>query len=190
MADLPLQCIGSHLCNISLGGLVTKQDVYFLPSAKSSFLSLGACEELGLIPEGFLRHHRLAVQALAANTVAESSHHPHRKPSRMLFPPHEEHAHQLEELLLQHFLASTFNTTRNPLPVMEEKPHQIHLLPNAVPYAYHTPTSVPKHWEGKVKPQLKEDITASTSLCWQGSPQSGAPAWLWWLRSPASRGAL
>ncbi|KAK8381084.1 hypothetical protein O3P69_008169 [Scylla paramamosain] len=81
VADLPLQCIASHPCNISLRCLVAKQDVYFLPSAKSLFLSLGACEELGLIPEGFPRHHSLAVRALATNTVAESSHHPHTKPS-------------------------------------------------------------------------------------------------------------
>lgn len=34
----------------------------------------------------------------------------------------------------------------------------IHLLPDAKPYACHTPASVPKHWEVEVKKQLDEDV--------------------------------
>ncbi|KAK3889447.1 hypothetical protein Pcinc_006555 [Petrolisthes cinctipes] len=41
---------------------------------------------------------------------------------------------------------------------MEGKPHSIHLLPDAKPYACHTPASVPRHWEAEVKKQLDEDI--------------------------------
>ena len=40
VADLPLQCLGSCRCTIFFGGLVAEQDVYFMPSAKSLFLSL------------------------------------------------------------------------------------------------------------------------------------------------------
>ncbi|XP_064106861.1 uncharacterized protein LOC135215838 [Macrobrachium nipponense] len=51
-----------------------------------------------------------------------------------------------------------FNTARKPLPVMQGELHHIHLLPGATPYACHTPTSVPKHWEEEVKAHLEEDV--------------------------------
>jgi len=41
---------------------------------------------------------------------------------------------------------------------MEGEPHHIHLVPNAVSYACHTPASVLKHWEDEVRAQLEEDI--------------------------------
>lgn len=96
----------------------------------------------------------MAVRVLA---VDEPSHLP-TKPMAMPFLPHEEHVGRLEVWLLQYFSASTFNTTRNPLPVMKGKPHHIHPEPNATPYACHTPASKPKHWKDEVKPRLEEDI--------------------------------
>lgn len=158
VADLPLQCLGSRQCKISLDGTATEQEVYFIPSAKSLFLSLGACKELGLVPDSFPHHPKRAVQALAVVAAAAEPSHPPTRPEKMPFPPHEEHARRLEEWLLQHFSGSTFNTTRNPLPVMEGEPHHIHLAHGAVPYACHTPASVPKHWEKEVKAQIDEDI--------------------------------
>lgn len=41
---------------------------------------------------------------------------------------------------------------------MAGKPHQLHLIKNAQPYACHTPVPVPRHWEGEVKRQLDEDV--------------------------------
>ena len=158
VADLPLQCLGSHRCLISLGGLVAEQDVYFIPSAKSLFLSLSACKELGLVPASFPHHSQPAVQALVAESAVPELDQSPVRPETIPFPPHEEHVGRLEEWLLQHFSATAFNTTRNPLPVMKGEPHHIHLSPNAVPYACHTPASVPKHWESEVKAQLEEDI--------------------------------
>ena len=161
VADLPLRCLGACRCTISLGGHVTEQDVYFIPSAKSLFLSLGACKELGLVPKDFPHHPRLAVQAAAVAAAGSATPTPDQAPIRPAttpFPPHEEHVGRLEEWLLQHFSSTTFNTTRSPLPVMEGEPHHIHLLPNAVPHACHTPASVPKHWEDKVRAQLEEDV--------------------------------
>ena len=79
-------------------------------------------------------------------------------PTATPFPPHEKHEQRLEEWLLQHFSATAFNTTRNPLPVIEGEPHRIHLMPNAVPHACHTPASVLKHWEDEVKAQPEEEV--------------------------------
>ncbi|KAK8378978.1 hypothetical protein O3P69_009604 [Scylla paramamosain] len=149
VADLPLRCLGSCRCDIYLGGHATQQEVYFVPSARSLFLSLSACKELGLVPAGFPHHSLPTIRAVEA--TAEPAQPP-AKPAMIPFPPHEEHVRRLEEWLLQHFSASAFNTTRSPLPVMDGEPHHIHLAPNAVPYACHTPASVPKHWEDELRP--------------------------------------
>ena len=132
VADLPLQCLGACRCTISLGGLEAEQDVYFIPSAKSLFLSLSVCKRLGLVPASFPHHSQLAVQALAADGAAPEFGQPPVRPAVTPFPPHEEHVRRLEEWLLQYFSATIFNTTRNPLPVMEGEPHHIHLALNAV----------------------------------------------------------
>ncbi|XP_063876921.1 uncharacterized protein K02A2.6-like [Scylla paramamosain] len=158
VADLPLRCLGSCRCDIYLGGHATQQEVYFVPSARSLFLSLSACKELGLVPAGFPHHSLPTVQAVEARDTTAEPAQPPAKPATIPFPPHEEHVRRLEEWLLQHFSASAFNTTRSPLPVMDGEPHHIHLAPNAVPYACHTPASVPKHWEDEVKAQLEDDV--------------------------------
>lgn len=64
----------------------------------------------------------------------------------------------LEEWLKQHFSGSVFNISRITLPMMNGPPHHIHLLPDAQPTAFHTPTSVARLWEAEVKRQLDEDI--------------------------------
>ena len=98
------------------------------------------------------------MQALAADDAAAERAQPPDRPSAVPFPPREEHVQRLEGWLLQHFSASTFNTTRTPLPVMEGEPYHIHLAPGAAPYACHTPAPIPKHWEDKVRAQLEEDV--------------------------------
>ena len=80
------------------------------------------------------------------------------KPSSIPFSPTEENVDKLESWLRHHFYETTFNTEKKPLPVMAGKPHHIHLVPNATPHAYHTPATVPRHWEAEVKAQLDEDV--------------------------------
>lgn len=53
----------------------------------------------------------------------------------MPFPSQEKPLQRLQEWLLQNDYATTFSTTRNPLPVIEGGPHHIHLAPNAFPHA-------------------------------------------------------
>ncbi|KAK8398601.1 hypothetical protein O3P69_004024 [Scylla paramamosain] len=163
VADLPLRCLGSCRCDIYLGGHATQQEVYFVPSTRSLFLSLSACKELGLVPAGFPHHSLPTVQAVEAPDTTAEPAQPPAKPATIPFPPHEEHVRRLEEWLLQHFSASAFNTTRSPLPVMDGEPHHIHLAPNAVPYACHTPASVPKHWEDE-RPNKPQEQEASATL--------------------------
>ncbi|KAK8398888.1 hypothetical protein O3P69_004170 [Scylla paramamosain] len=66
VADLPLRCLGSCRCDIYLGGHASQQEVYFVPFARSLFLSLSVCKELGLVPAGFPHHSLPTVQAVEA----------------------------------------------------------------------------------------------------------------------------
>ncbi|XP_066969139.1 uncharacterized protein [Macrobrachium rosenbergii] len=160
-ANLHLKCLGSTLCTIEYKGRHTTQEVYFVKSSIDFYLSMDACKKLGLVPETFPNHAPFSdsapTAASATHTSVEATDQSAR-PSTIPFSPTEENITRLEDWLLAHFSSTTFNTEREPLPVMEGKPHRIHLLPNAVPYACHTPASVPKHWEKEVKAQLEEDI--------------------------------
>ncbi|KAK8392167.1 hypothetical protein O3P69_017638 [Scylla paramamosain] len=116
VADLPLRCLGSCRCDIYLGGHATQQEVYFVPSARSLFLSLSACKELGLVPAGFPHHSLPTVQAVEARDTTAEPAQPPAKPATIPFPPHEEHVRRLEEWLLQHLqLPHPPGTQRCPL---------------------------------------------------------------------------
>lgn len=157
VANLPLECMGTIKCRITMSGHATVQDTYIIKSAKTLFLSLDTCKALKLVPEKFPHH----VQAASPLSAAVQTSQPRLLPPRPAsppFPPLEEHVERIEQWLLRHFSSTTFNTAKTPLPVMEGKPHHIHLEPGATPYACHTPAPVPKHWEDEVKAQLEEDV--------------------------------
>jgi len=77
-----------------------------------------------------------------------------QRPKKVPSLPLEESVPQLKEWLLRHFSGSNFNTSWHSLPVMADRPHQIHLVEDAKPYACHTPAHIPKYWEAEVKQQL------------------------------------
>lgn len=173
-----------------MGDRTTVQDTYFIQSAKTLFLSLDACKALGLVPKAFPHHTQAAAPILATVETARPPRQPPPKPASLPFPPLEEHVGLLEEWLLQHFSSTTFTTTITPLPVIEGKPHHIHLAPGATPHACHTPAPVPKHWEDEVRAQLEEDVKRGViEPVPAGEPTECALGWWWWPRSPASLGA-
>lgn len=131
-----------------------------MESASRFYISLEACKQLGLVHSKFPHQPPTAaivrLEGDSAGPKSEGGTPP--RPASIPFSPLEESVPLLEDWLLRHFSASTFNTTRKPLPVMAGKPHQIHLIEGAKPYACHTPAPVLKHWEVEVKKQLDEDI--------------------------------
>lgn len=150
--DLPLPWQYS----MSQHSLGREQNIYLILSAKSLLLLLSVCKQLGSVPATFPHHPQLAVHTLAADNAAAKCSQPLIRPTAMPFLPHKEHVQQVKEWLLQNFSASTFSTTRNPLPVMENELHHIHLAPKAILHACHIPVSVLKHWRDEVKAQLKD----------------------------------
>ena len=53
VADMWVQCLSYTTCHIGSGDRSTKQEVYFVRSAKDLYLSLGGCKGLGLVPVDF-----------------------------------------------------------------------------------------------------------------------------------------
>ena len=141
--------------SISLPGCSTLQEVHFVESVGRLYLSCTACKGLGLVHSGF-PHPKASVAA--AGMTGDRPDRPPARPPSLPLPPLEENIPRLEEWLLGQFSSTTFNTNRNPLPVMEGASHHIHQLEGAKPHACHTPASVPKHWRAEVKQQLDEDV--------------------------------
>ena len=181
VADRPINVWGSYWCYIKLNGRCSKNQIYFIPSAKRCFLSLTMCKDLGLVHQDF----PLQLPTIAAVTGNMHSGLPKdminrnmhsglpkdminiqpgkpelfipEKPKEIPFTPFEENTGRLKDWLMQHFSNTTFNTNRDPLPIMEGRPHHIHLKPDVVPYACQTPADVARHWEKEVKEQLDKD---------------------------------
>lgn len=166
VADKPLKCMGAAMCTFSACGTTATQPIYFLSSAKTLYLSYDACKGLGLLPPDFPHHTSVAAATSALGGMVVAQQEQARpegdcippRPEATPFAPLEENVGKLEEWLLRHFSATTFNTAKSPLPVMAGAPHHIHLTSDARPYACHVPASVPKHWEVEVKAQLDEDV--------------------------------
>ncbi|KAK8377955.1 hypothetical protein O3P69_018692 [Scylla paramamosain] len=153
LAGINLPTLGATTCHFSIPGRSTQRDVYFVKSVDKIYLSLDACKDLGLVHAGLPQP---PVREVAS--VSDSGPTPPSRPAAapprpntMPLPPLEENVPMLQEWLLGHFSTSTFDTDQYPLPVMAGPPHRIHLSPDATPYACHTPTSVPKHWEAEAK---------------------------------------
>ncbi|XP_076036521.1 uncharacterized protein LOC143022265 [Oratosquilla oratoria] len=155
VANVSLKPMGAVTCRMQHGSRFTTQEVFVVKTASRCYISLQACKDLGLVHPNF--PHQPAVAASAATESTDGAL-PLPRPTSVPFTSLEENVPQLENWLLRHFSGSTFNTDRSPLPVMEGEPHAIHLLPDAKPYACHTPATVPKHWEAVVKKQLDEDV--------------------------------
>ena len=55
-------------------------------------------------------------------------------------------------------MKSAFNDSSTPFPNMSTVPAHIHLKPDAIPYACHTPIPVPIHYRSDTKAGLDRDV--------------------------------
>ena len=84
---------------------------------------------------------------------------PPPRPAGLPYPATPENRARLEQHLLQTYASSSFNTCEHqPLPMMAGPPLSLSIDPNAVPKPYHTPITVPIHWQDEVKAGLDRDV--------------------------------
>ncbi|ELT96981.1 hypothetical protein CAPTEDRAFT_217178 [Capitella teleta] len=148
----------------------TRQLTYITGSTDTLFLSREACSALDIISNRFPT---VGVASCAGQdqgaadddpSAADSTCScPRRQglpplPTRLPCSPTDENRGQLQEFLVNHYRASTFNTCkRQRLPLMDCSPLKLMINPDATPVACHTPIPVPLHWQESVKTGLDQD---------------------------------
>ena len=78
---------------------------------------------------------------------------PPPRPKNIPFAPVESSVPQLRKYIVDAFASSALDKSP-PLPIMKTKKGHIHLQPNAVPYAVHSPIPVPHHEKAIIKALL------------------------------------
>ena len=79
------------------------------------------------------------------------------RPAKIPFPPTEENIPKLKAYLEKSFESTAFNRSA-PFPAMKIAQGHIHLKPGAIPYARHTPITIPIHWKESIKAQIDDDV--------------------------------
>ena len=174
-----ISCFGQIRVRISIGTHHTEQNLFFCRSVQRFFLSCQACKELGIIPPSFpvpptsplppalLTPAELPVlpPPMASLVITEDRPRlpPPPKPTQLPFPPTHENIPLLKNFILDSFISSAFNRSK-PFPKLSTPPAHIHLRPNAVPFACHTPALVAAHWEDSVKASLDRDVLAGVLI--------------------------
>ena len=83
---------------------------------------------------------------------------PPPRPSELPFPCTPENNARMKAWHLERYGSSTFNTCpHHPLPCMDGPPIEMHVEDTATPKAYHTPASIPVHWQQGVYNDLLRD---------------------------------
>ena len=174
-----ISCFGQIRVRISIGTHHTEQNLFFCRRVQRFFLSCQACKELGIIPPSFpvpptsplppalLTPAELPVlpPPMASLVITEDRPRlpPPPKPTQLPFPPTHENIPLLKNFILDSFISSAFNRSK-PFPKLSTPPAHIHLRPNAVPFACHTPALVAAHWEDSVKASLDRDVLAGVLI--------------------------
>eukprot|EP00111_Clytia_hemisphaerica_P020937 TCONS_00061733-protein len=142
--------------------------VYISRQAQGFYLSLENMMDLGIVPKDFPAIKPSSTvhptNAVVEDLIPEESCScPTRTtipefPKELPFECIPENNDKMKEWLLDYFASSTFNTCPHQrLPQMDGPPVEIHLKPNAVPKAVHTPASIPIHWQDQVHKDLLRD---------------------------------
>ena len=79
------------------------------------------------------------------------------RPAKLPYPATEDNLEKLEQYLKDAFQNIAFNQL-GPFPKIAAPHVHIHLKPDAIPYARHSPIPVPYHWKTQVKVALDRDI--------------------------------
>ena len=176
-----IKLLGATLLNLSGKNrhgqrISTNQMVYITDCSGRFFLNRDACTELGLISKDFptigdTSKNSANVHASTLSAPTTSKSHPATapcgcptrmkptKPIEVPCPITDNNRKKLQEFLLKHYSASTFNTcTHQPLPHMSGPPMKLMIDPKATPVAHHKAIPVPLHFQAAVKTDLDRDV--------------------------------
>ena len=140
-----LVCHGWLPTSFTVSGHTTKQPLYICDKVDRIYFSRRACTDVNILPSTF----PYPMESAAAVRDEQVTGKIHTRPSKLPLPATQANVSKLRQLLVQEFKSVFTKTT--PFPAMNAKPVHIHVKPDAVPYAVHTPIPVPLHWKEKVR---------------------------------------
>ena len=152
-----LKLLGSYPVTLLHNNKEITIDVYFISGARHFYLSLDVCKSFSIVHKDFPNVDITTIAHSPPPLPPVSPNVPER-PATLPFPPTEENIPNLQSWLLSTFKDSAFNVNKYPLPLMSGKPQHIHLQPDAVPHASHSPIPIPHNWKKEVKNQLDKDV--------------------------------
>ena len=138
--------------------------VYISPSTNRFYLSREALIQLDVISTDLPRIGAATeIYSITATQYALCGCPARRKPplrsKELPFTCTPQNSKKMEQWLLERFASSTFNQcTHQLLSDMTGPAISLHVNPDAIPSAVHTPSSVPLHWKDTVKEQLDNDV--------------------------------
>ena len=154
----------------------SRQIVYVTDVDNKVFLSREACVSLGIISDQFPAVGEIGKRT-TTNATSDAPEHlrndsgitadcscpkrelPPPPPTLLPCPATDGNRETLRQFLLDHYKGSTFNTCEHqPLPMMSGPPLKLMIDPEATPFAYHSPITVPLHWRADVKAGLDRDV--------------------------------
>ena len=181
-----IHILGAAIMKLSHKDKSTRQIVYVTGSTRKMFLSREACADLGIISQGFPESTISTLPSLHPERPYTSPTPPAQldnvdsngptpapqptcscprrtkpppAPSSLPFPATPENRVKLQEYILKHYAASTFNTCEHQvLPLMDGPPLRLMIDPTATPSVHHSPIPVPLHWQDAVKADLDRDV--------------------------------
>ena len=157
-----LTCKGYINACFTVGHKNSQQPLYICEKVDRIYFSRQACLDVDILHPNF--PYPMTKEAAMAEIQSANSNNQQTSPKitenqRSRTPPcplTEENIPQLKQHLMKEF-ASVF-TRATPFPAMNCPPAHIHLKPDAVPYAVHSPIPVPIHWKEEAKKDLDRDV--------------------------------
>ena len=146
-----LICKGWLPTRFTIGGNTTDQPLYICDKIDHIYFSRRGCTETNILPASFPFPMN---NGASVNAVTEVTH-PVR-PNSIPFAATEENVPKLREHLVKEF--SSVFTKSTPFAAMNCKPVHIHLKPDAIPFATHTPIPIPLNWKEEVKANIDKDV--------------------------------
>ena len=177
-----LPCLGWVPAVFTIDNVSTTQRLYICDKIDRIFFSKQACIDTHILPPSFpkptpalkylkepsqLNPHAAAfnLELLALHPTPTGNKNktltpangfrrlPPSRPEKIPFTPNESSIPQLRKYIVDAFSSSALDKSP-PLPIMKAKKGHIHLQPNAVPHAVHSPIPVPHHQKVAVKELL------------------------------------
>ena len=149
-----LTCTGWIPVKFKVAGNATTQPLFICNKVDRLYISKQGCIETRILP-----HHYPQPMANSISAVPSTPPRlqPPKPPSQLSFPATPENVPKLEAYIREQFATTAFNNSP-PFPSLSGPPAHIHLQPNAIPYARHTPIPVSHHWKAQVKESLDRDV--------------------------------